>query len=206
MTIKKPKIRELGEAIKAIVKGPFTTKFPFEEADIIPEFRGFPEYQDGFCIRCGACAEVCPADVITVEEYEEDGKLYRRLRFRYDRCQLCGQCAALCTTGKGIEMTNKYSVSTFNRSEAINEIKDELVICEECGKIISTKLHLKWIARRLGEKAYANPTLLLATGEDVDKTKLKEKLEQPPELLREDWYRVLCPDCRRAVWLKENFQ
>ncbi|MEJ2567461.1 MAG: 4Fe-4S binding protein, partial [candidate division WOR-3 bacterium] len=82
MAIKKPKIRELGEAIKALVKGPFTTKFPFEPPDIIPEFRGFPEYQEDGCVRCGACAEVCPADVIEVEEYEKDGKKMEDDRIR----------------------------------------------------------------------------------------------------------------------------
>jgi hydrogenase-4 component H len=112
MAIRKPKIRELGEAVRAIVQGPFTTKFPFEGPEIIPEFRGFPKFIDEECVRCGACAEVCPANAIEVEEIEKDGRLFRRVRFRYDICILCGQCGALCTTGKGIEYTNEYSRNT----------------------------------------------------------------------------------------------
>ncbi len=205
MAIRRPKVRELGEAIRAIVKGPFTTKFPFEKPEIIPEFRGFPRFVEEKCIRCGACAEVCPADVILVEEIEKKGKLYRRIRFRYDICQLCGQCGALCTTGVGIEFTNEYAKNTLNRDEAINEVEDEIVICEKCGEPITTVKHLKWIADKIGEKAYANPTLLLVKlREDGIITEDKD-LEEMVEMMREDIYKILCPDCRRASYMKENF-
>jgi hydrogenase-4 component H len=206
MAIKKPKIRELGEAVKALVQGPYTTKFPFEAPNIIPEFRGFPEYQDDACVRCGACAEVCPARAIEVEEYEKNGKKFRKVRFRYDICLLCGQCGALCTTGKGIEYTNKYAKNTFDRSEVFQEVEDELVECEKCGKIITTKRHLNWIADRLGEKAYANPTIILTKQVQMSVADEERKLRNTCEFSREDWYKILCPDCRRAAWMKENFQ
>jgi formate hydrogenlyase subunit 6/NADH:ubiquinone oxidoreductase subunit I len=204
--MKKPKIRELGEAIKALVQGPFTTKFPFEPPDIIPEFRGFPEYQDNDCVRCGACAEVCPAKAIEVEEYEKEGKKFRKVRFLYDVCLLCGQCGALCTTGKGIVYTNKYAKNTFDRREVTQEIEDELVECEKCGKIITTKLHLEWIADRLGEKAFANPTIVLGKQVKMKVSDEEGRAKDSCEFNREDWYKVLCPDCRRAAWMKENFQ
>ncbi len=204
--MKKPKIRELGEAIKALVKGPYTTKFPFEAPNIIPEFRGFPEYQDDGCVRCGACAEVCPARAIEVEEYEKDGKKFRVMRFRYDICLLCGQCGALCTTSEGIEYTNKYAKNTLDISEVIQEVEDELILCEKCGKVISTKLHLEWISERLGEKAYANPTIVLTKNIPMDVADEEKKSIEPCEFNREDLYKVLCPDCRRAAWMKENFQ
>lgn len=203
--MRKPKIRELGEAIRALFRGPFTTRFPFEKPKIIPEFRGFPEFNEEDCIRCGACAEVCPADVITVEEVEKDGKLYRKLTFRYDRCQLCGQCGALCTTGKGIDFTSKYSVNTFDRSEAINDVEDELVICERCGKPITTRKHLNWVADKLGEKAFVNPTLMINRLRETGIVSTDRDTEEPDEVLREDAYKVLCPDCRRAIYMKENF-
>jgi hydrogenase-4 component H len=205
MAIRKPKIRELGEAVRAIVKGPFTTKFPFEGPEIIPEFRGFPKFIDEKCVRCGACAEVCPANAIEIEEIEKDGKLFRRVRFRYDICILCGQCGALCTTGKGIEYTNEYSRNTFDKAEVINEAEDELVLCEKCGKPITTKKHLWWIADKIGEKAYGNPTLILARQKEMGLVSEYVDLEEPEEILREDTYKILCPDCRRAVYMKENF-
>lgn len=204
--MKKPKIRELGEAVKALIQGPYTTKFPFEAPNIIPEFRGFPEYQDDSCVRCGACAEVCPARAIEVDEYEKNGKKFRIIRFRYDICLLCGQCGALCTTGEGIEYTNKYAKNTFDLKQAIQEVEDELLECEKCGKIITTKRHLEWIADRLGEKAYANPTIVLAKQVQMSVADKEGKLKESCEFAREDWYKVLCPDCRRAAWMKENFQ
>jgi formate hydrogenlyase subunit 6/NADH:ubiquinone oxidoreductase subunit I len=204
--MKKPKIRELGEAIKAVVKGPYTTKFPFEPPLIIPEFRGFPEYQDDDCVRCGACAEVCPARAIEVEEYEKGGKKFRTVRFRYDVCLLCGQCGALCTTGKGIVYTNKYAKNTLDRAEVFDEVEDELVECEKCGKVISTKRHIEWIADRLGEKAFANPTIVLTKHIPMGIADEERKSEGACEFNREDWYKILCPDCRRAAWMKENFQ
>ncbi|MEO0294215.1 MAG: 4Fe-4S dicluster domain-containing protein [candidate division WOR-3 bacterium] len=206
MRIKKPKVRELGEAIRALIKGPFTTKFPFESPNIIPEYRGFPEYQEDGCVRCGACAEVCPARAIEVEESEKDGKKFRKMRFLYDVCLLCGQCGALCTTGKGIKYTNNYSKNTFDRKNAIQEVEDELVLCEKCGEIITTKLHLEWIGERLGEKAFANPTIVLSKYTDMSIAEFEGKLIEPEEFLREDWYKILCPTCRRAAWMKENFQ
>lgn len=208
MAVRKPKLRELGEAIRAIFTGPFTTKFPFEAPEIIPEFRGFPEFQEDECIRCGACAEVCPADVITVEEIEKDGKLFRRVRFRYDRCQLCGQCGALCTTGTGIEFTNEYSRNTLDRSEIVNDVEDELILCEKCGKPITTRKHLEWLSDKLGEKAFANPTIgLIKQSKEGISVRIEEmeNLEEPEEILREDIYKILCPDCRRATYMKENF-
>lgn len=205
MAIRKPKIRELGEAIRAIVKGPFTTRFPFEEPEIIPEFRGFPKFIEEECVRCGACAEVCPADAIEVEEIEKDGKLFRRVRFRYDICILCGQCGALCTTGKGIEYTHEYEKNTFDKSEITCEIEDELVLCEKCGKPITTKKHLQWIADKIGEKAYSNPTLVLSKLREMGLVSEYVGSEEPEEILREDIYKILCPDCRRAAYMKENF-
>jgi hydrogenase-4 component H len=204
--MRKPKIRELGEAIKAVVKGPYTTKFPFEPPEIIPEFRGFPEYQDDDCVKCGACAEVCPARAIEVEEYKKGGKKFRTVRFRYDVCLLCGQCGALCTTGKGIVYTNKYAKNTLDRAEVTNEVEDELVECEKCGKVISTKRHIEWIADRLGEKAFANPTIILTKQIPMGVADEERKSKDTCEFNREDWYKILCPDCRRASWMKENFQ
>ncbi|MEW6556768.1 MAG: 4Fe-4S binding protein, partial [Elusimicrobiota bacterium] len=61
-----PKLRELKEAIKALIKGPYTTKFPFEPHTPFPRFRGKPVPDEKNCIGCGACAEVCPTRAIEV--------------------------------------------------------------------------------------------------------------------------------------------
>jgi len=200
--MRKPKLRELGEAIKALVIGPYTTKFPFAPPDIAPEYKGFPEYQDDGCVRCGGCAELCPTHTIKAINKPEEGV---RVMFRdYANCMVCGQCQLYCLTGEGIVMTNEYDKTTFDKTKISEEIEDELVFCECCGELITTKRHMDWIAERLGELAYANPTFFVWKGYE---TGFADKDSGPNrgELLREDHMRVLCPNCRRNLVYKEDW-
>ncbi len=48
----KPKVRELGEAFRALIKGPYTTKYPFKPPHISKNFRGKPEFNEKDCIGC----------------------------------------------------------------------------------------------------------------------------------------------------------
>jgi len=58
--MKYPKIRELAEAIKALIKGPYTSGFPREPHVPHPNFRGQPKFDATQCVGCLACEEVCP--------------------------------------------------------------------------------------------------------------------------------------------------
>ena len=64
--MKKPKLRELKEAVTALWKGPYTIDIPKSPPPVAAEFRGKPEYQKEYCIGCGACSEVCPANAIEI--------------------------------------------------------------------------------------------------------------------------------------------
>ena len=66
--MKRPKLRELKEAVKAVLKGPCTISFPHKPHTPLPKFRGRPAPDDKECIACGACAAVCPARAIEVKE------------------------------------------------------------------------------------------------------------------------------------------
>ncbi|GAJ10677.1 unnamed protein product, partial [marine sediment metagenome] len=66
--MKYPKLRELKEAITALIKGPYTTKFPKIPAPAAPAYRGKPEFSQEECVVCGACANVCPAKAIEIVE------------------------------------------------------------------------------------------------------------------------------------------
>ena len=59
--MRKPKLRELKEAVRAVIFGPYTSKFPFVPHTPPDGFRGKPEFDEEGCIGCAACAEVCPA-------------------------------------------------------------------------------------------------------------------------------------------------
>ena len=44
--MRKPKLRELAEAVRAFIHGPYTLPFPKEPAPLPDEFRGAPRYSE----------------------------------------------------------------------------------------------------------------------------------------------------------------
>jgi hydrogenase-4 component H len=202
--MKKPKIRELKEALKVLfVEGPYTAKFP-AEIPTFDRYRGKPEYDEKRCIGCGACAEVCPAGAIDVVDDLESKK--RTLIVHTDKCIFCGQCHAYCTTKDGINQTHEYDLATLHREEAIETVEKDLVLCEVCGKVIGTDEHLCWIADRLGAFAYTNPTLFLTSLKRLGMIDFGGARPKDMPSTRADLFRVLCPQCRRDQILREEWQ
>ncbi len=211
--MKKPKLRELGEAIKAVFKGPYTTKFPFKPAEVTPEFRGKPVYVEENCILCGACENICPVNAIEKRDIiKEDGTAVRVMFRDYARCIWCSMCSLYCTVGDGnifgdkagIKITNEYDLSTLDLSEITEQIEGELVLCEKCGKPITSKKHLLWLAERLGTRAFQNQTLFVTRMKELGVAD-EEAGKPKPFFTREDLYRVLCPECRRNAMMDEEW-
>jgi len=201
--MKKPKLRELGEALKVVWK-PYTAPFP-KEPSIPPEtFRGKPQYDEEKCIGCGACAQVCPARAIEIIDDVETKK--RKIALRYDICIFCGQCHAYCTTEDGIDYTNEYDLATLDRSTTVETVEKDLVVCEMCGAVVATLDHLCWISRKLGTLAYANPTLILASLSELSLVEQGAARDNEVAPARSDLLRVLCPECRRNIYLREEWK
>ena len=197
--MKKPKLRELKEAIEVIFSRPFTTKFPFAPSIPPSSFRGKPEYVEEKCIGCTACYEVCPAGAI---RFTDNGGI-RRIERHYDECIFCSECAVHCSTGEGIRITTEYDLAVLDRSEAVESVEKQLAYCDICGGVVSTIDHLKWLFGRLGDLAFAHPGISMKAMEDfgVIEAERKEK-----ELIkREDRFRFLCPECRRKTILREEW-
>lgn len=197
--MRKPKLRELGEAIRAIVLGPYTSKFPFKPSPAAPRFRGKIEFDAEKCVLCGACVEVCPANAR--EQRDDLTRGVRREIYHPERCIYCGQCVAYCTTKEGIEHTQEYDLAQITRDGYEESIEDELICCERCGEVITTRKHLLWIARRVGELAYANPNLFLVLAQEYGEESIPKSADTPP--YRSEHLRYLCPACRRSVYLHE---
>lgn len=201
--MRKPKLRELKEAILAVIRGPYTTKFPFEPHTPPERFRGKPAFDEDLCIGCGACAEVCPALAMRYYDDVDADPPVRRFELRYDKCIFCAQCQLHCTTDGGVVLTQDYDTATLDRSTCVVKIEHELVLCEVCGAIVGTLKHLQWVAERLGAKAYANPTLIIAADGGMKLAAPDAGRAETPALARNDMMRVLCPECRRTTVVRE---
>lgn len=198
MPIPLPKLRELKEAIIALIRGPYTNKFPAEEPKLPAAFRGFPKYYDEECVGCGACFNVCPARAINMED-DREGRV-RRLTLCIDRCITCGQCQANCITKEGIKLGHEYDLTTTDRMDLRERVVEkELVICESCNEIVGAKDHLLWVARRLGPLAFSNPTLMLLSLQGRAAVPKEPGADIEQGLKRGDKIRILCPRCRQEV-------
>ncbi|HVO76250.1 MAG TPA: 4Fe-4S dicluster domain-containing protein [Ignavibacteriaceae bacterium] len=197
-----PKIREIKEALSSFFTKPYTSKFPKEPFKAAEEYRGKPRYDGVFCIGCGTCAQVCPAQAIEIIDNKE--LLKRTLTVSYLSCINCGQCEENCITGKGIKMTNEYSFAVMDKTDPKNfeSVEKEIVLCEICGEVIAPRDHLLWVKERLGAKAYAHPNFLLE-----EQKAIFEAAPSIPKsrIRREDQIKELCSKCRHKVVVEDEF-
>ncbi|MGQ9615623.1 MAG: 4Fe-4S dicluster domain-containing protein [Spirochaetota bacterium] len=200
--MKLPKVRELLEATKALIVGPYTSKFPYKPHTPYPSFRGQPKYNSDICVGCMACEYVCPAEAISHVDITENG-IPRRVLYHYtDTCIFCGCCEQACIANhEGIKLSNDWELSFFDRkNESFETIEKELQLCEICGAVIACKDHLKWISERLGELAYSSPTLYLSRLKELGVVD-ENIVSALKDYGRSDRMKILCARCRRETTL-----
>ena len=56
-----PKLRELKEAITAVLRGPYTARFPAEPTPLPEAFRGQPVFDEDECVGCGCLLYTSPS-------------------------------------------------------------------------------------------------------------------------------------------------
>ena len=201
MRIPKPKLRELIEAIKALIKGPYTSKFPKVEHKAHKNFRGQPVYNDEKCVGCLACVQVCPVEALDYKDDVDPENPKRTLLHYTDTCIFCGQCEAACIAdNEGIKLSNDWELSFFDRGEAQETIDKELQLCEICGDVIACKDHLKWISEKIGELTYSSPTLYLARLKSLGIVD-SNIISAMKDYNRSDRVKILCARCRRETTL-----
>lgn len=89
---------------------------------------------EGLCIGCGTCANICPTDVILVE----DGDDHRTISIRnevigshpLERCEGCGRRYA----------TPKFLNHIHQRTSSHTEMKDQHNYCPTCAKLFSDRI------------------------------------------------------------------
>ncbi len=197
--MRKPKLRELKEAIKALIKGPYTERFPFKPFSPMPSFRGKPEYSQKECIGCTACVQVCPAGALS---YVDEGNI-RSFTHRSDTCIFCGQCEANCPTTKGITLTKEFDLATTGKREDLkHSIEKELIRCLCCNEIIAPIDQILWVARKIGSLLFSNTSMMIYYLNIQNLAQLKDKSQNEQLELRADRFNLLCPKCRRETVIK----
>lgn len=200
--MKYPKVREIKEALISLFTPAYTTKFPAKAHVPFDNYRGKPVVDDKNCVGCETCANVCPPGAIT---FTDDKKKKTRIIVRnYGLCIFCGQCEEHCITGKGVKLSDKiYDLATFDTTSIIEKQEKELLICEHCNAVITTKQHIQYLHKKLGPAAYAsilnlnmlNEKLKLAEDKDVS-------VPVVDDLKRKDMFNIICPNCLRQVLVK----
>jgi len=200
--MKYPKLREVKEAVISLFSKPYTTKYPAGDFKPFPGFRGKPVVDEDNCVGCETCANVCPPIAITFVDDKEKG--IRTITRDYGRCIFCGQCEEHCITQKGVKLSDEiYDIACFDRSVVVETQERELILCDSCGAIITTRDHMKFIHEKLGPMAYSsimnlnmlNERLRLG-GEADTSTEIKDGLK------RKDSFSTLCPNCNRQIQVK----
>ena len=196
-----PKVRELLEAIKSLSHRPYTSKFPFKPHQPYLSFRGQPKYDQDKCLGCLACEEICPAEAIAHEDNTKGGAPKRVMIHYTDSCIFCGCCEDACIADhEGIKLSNDWELSLFNRAEAFETIEKEVQLCEICGSAIACKDHLKWIAEKIGELSFSNPTLYQSRLKSLGVVD-ESILAASKDYGRADRIKILCARCRRETSL-----
>jgi formate hydrogenlyase subunit 6/NADH:ubiquinone oxidoreductase subunit I len=203
--VKYPKVRELGEAIMSLVKPAYTTGYPAKPHTPAKNYRGKPVVDDEHCVGCETCANVCPSGVITFTDDKE--KKVRITKRDYGLCIFCGQCQEHCITGKGVRLSDQiYEMSVFDRSQLIEIQEKELLICESCGAVITTRDHLQFLHRKLGPKAFSSILNLNVLNESLGLASVEDThVEIRDDLKRKDMFNVICPNCLRKVLVNTSW-
>jgi len=194
--VRLPKLRELKEAVTAVLSPRFTTRFPAEPCIIPENYRGKPEFDPDACVGCGACVNVCPTSALTLSDEPDGDRPMRRITLRYDTCIFCGNCRDNCTTQTGIRLSHQWDLAGLDRQRMTETHEYELQRCERCGAAVGTRKHLVWLSERLGPLAYANPSLVLAKSDQLLQERSQASFSPAADVRPSDFMRVLCPKCR----------
>ena len=105
-------------------------QYPEVEPVLQPRYRGFHRYEIERCIACEACANICPADCITVAKTKPRkldrsrdvavGGAITEYRINHGSCLFCGLCIEVCPT-QCLKMGSIHDHSCYRRDDLITD-------------------------------------------------------------------------------------
>lgn len=148
-------------------------EIPGLEALLAPPegFRGDPHVDPEKCIGCSACANVCPADAIQIE----DGAAARSVRFMRHACVFCASCQDVCPT-HAVELRPGDAAWFRTKGASMAEATLPLATCLSCGGRFMPAAQLEWAMKSVTDKRELT---------QADRQALQGRLG-------------ICPACRRS--------
>ncbi|MCD6301734.1 MAG: 4Fe-4S dicluster domain-containing protein [Staphylothermus sp.] len=124
--------------------GVVTVLYPYQKPLITSEFRGKIVIDASKCMGCGACANVCPPNALSITETEESVIL----NYFVGRCIFCGMCADVCPVG-AIRVSNEFELATTNIDNLNTVLVHKLKGCVDCGKPFITSRMLENVLKKV---------------------------------------------------------
>ncbi|MCW6525431.1 formate hydrogenlyase complex iron-sulfur subunit [Yersinia ruckeri] len=137
--------------IKKVLKtGTVTVAYPFKALDLAANFRGKPEYNAQQCIGCGACANACPSNALTMTP-AEDGESLRWSLF-LGRCIFCARCEEVCPTA-AIHLSQEFELAVWRKEDLFETADFPVCACRECGKPYAVQKEIDFALSLLQDSA-----------------------------------------------------
>ncbi|QCE34497.1 4Fe-4S dicluster domain-containing protein [Acetobacteraceae bacterium] len=124
-----------------------TTHYPAKPFQVVPNFRGRPEYDSHQCICCAACTNACPANALTI--HIDAPQEVITWKFDCGRCIFCARCEEVCPTG-AIKLSEDFEMSTWTKEDLIEEADFSICHCVQCGKPYAAQKEIEYVLDLLG--------------------------------------------------------